>query len=105
MINFYQAGTNEDDITMKLTEIMMVNDIIQRLRATGAKMQMYMEDWDYVQLHVSETEGCTYVKKKTEKDLRKGSAGIIITSEYYRREITHFGGFMQNGRLMPILPS
>lgn len=38
---------------MKLTEIMMVNEIIQRLRATGAKMQMYMEDWDYVQLHVS----------------------------------------------------
>ena len=38
---------------MKLTEIMIVNEIIQRLRATGAKMYTYMDDWDYMQLHVS----------------------------------------------------
>ncbi|GFS26302.1 DNA-directed RNA polymerase subunit [Elysia marginata] len=73
VVSDLKAGTNEDDITMKLTEIMMVNDIIQRLRATGAKMQMYMEDWDYVQLHVallynSETSGIPLSmqpKKKT----------------------------------------
>ncbi|XP_059158515.1 DNA-directed RNA polymerase III subunit RPC1-like [Physella acuta] len=73
VVSDLKSGTNEDDITMKLTEIMMVNEIIQRLRATGAKMQMYMEDWDYVQLHVallynSETSGIPLSmqpKKKT----------------------------------------
>ena len=33
---------NEDDITMKLTEIIFLNDVIQKHRATGAKMQMIM---------------------------------------------------------------
>ncbi|KAK6965965.1 DNA-directed RNA polymerase III subunit RPC1 [Biomphalaria glabrata] len=73
VVSDLKSGTNEDDITMKLTEIMMVNEIIQRLRSTGAKMQMYMEDWDYVQLHVallynSETSGIPLSmqpKKKT----------------------------------------
>ncbi|XP_005098920.1 DNA-directed RNA polymerase III subunit RPC1 [Aplysia californica] len=73
VVSDLKSGTNEDDVTMKLTEIMMVNEIIQRLRATGAKVQMYMEDWDYVQLHVallynSETSGIPLSmqpKKKT----------------------------------------
>ena len=33
---------NEDDVTMKLTEIIFLNDVIQKHRATGAKMQMIM---------------------------------------------------------------
>ena len=47
---------------MKLTEIIFLNDVIVRHRATGAKMQMIMEDWDFLQLQVallynSETSG------------------------------------------------
>lgn len=33
---------NEDDITMKLTEIIFMNNVIQKHKATGAKMQMIM---------------------------------------------------------------
>ncbi|CAH1249658.1 POLR2A [Branchiostoma lanceolatum] len=45
-----KAGTNEDDVTMKLTEILFLNDVIQKHRATGARAQMIMEDWDFLQL-------------------------------------------------------
>uniref|UniRef100_H2ZH13 DNA-directed RNA polymerase subunit n=1 Tax=Ciona savignyi TaxID=51511 RepID=H2ZH13_CIOSA len=45
-----KSGTNEDDLTMKLTEIIFLNDVIQKHRATGAKSQMIMEDWDFLQL-------------------------------------------------------
>jgi len=37
-----QAGTTEDDVTMKLTEILFLNDVIQRHRSQGAKVQMIM---------------------------------------------------------------
>lgn len=32
--------STEDDVTMKLTEIIFLNDVIQRHRSTGAKVQM-----------------------------------------------------------------
>ncbi|XP_062502473.1 DNA-directed RNA polymerase III subunit RPC1-like isoform X2 [Corticium candelabrum] len=44
------AGTNEDDVTVKLSEILFLNDVIRKHRSSGAKMQMIMEDWDYLQL-------------------------------------------------------
>eukprot|EP00794_Sanderia_malayensis_P012251 gene12251-13513_t len=50
VISDLQAGSNEDDITMKLTEIIFLNDVIQKHRSTGAKIQMIMEDWDFLQL-------------------------------------------------------
>ena len=34
--------STEDDVTMKLSEIVFLNDVIQRHRATGAKVQMIM---------------------------------------------------------------
>lgn len=34
--------SNEDDITIKMTEIILLSDIIMKHRATGAKMQMIM---------------------------------------------------------------
>ncbi|XP_065889671.1 DNA-directed RNA polymerase III subunit RPC1-like [Dysidea avara] len=57
-----QAGTTEDDVTMKLTEIVFLNDVIQKHHSTGAPVEMYMESWDYLQLQValyinSETPG------------------------------------------------
>ncbi|XP_048760931.1 DNA-directed RNA polymerase III subunit RPC1-like [Ostrea edulis] len=62
VVSDLKSGTNEDDITMKMTEIMFLNDVIQKHKATGAKMSMIMEDWDYLQLQVallynSETSG------------------------------------------------
>ncbi|XP_015775227.1 PREDICTED: DNA-directed RNA polymerase III subunit RPC1-like [Acropora digitifera] len=50
VVSELQSGTNEDDITMKLTEIIFLNDVITKHRATGAKIQMIMEDWDFLQL-------------------------------------------------------
>ena len=32
--------STEDDVTMKLTEIIFLNDVIQRHRSLGAKVQM-----------------------------------------------------------------
>lgn len=62
VVSDLKSGTNEDDITMKLTEIIFMNNVIQKHKATGAKMQMIMEDWDFLQLQVallynSETSG------------------------------------------------
>ncbi|XP_013774384.1 DNA-directed RNA polymerase III subunit RPC1-like [Limulus polyphemus] len=62
VVSDLKSGTNEDDLTMKLTEIIFLNDVIQKHRASGAKMQMIMEDWDFLQLQCalyinSETSG------------------------------------------------
>lgn len=50
VISELQSGSNEDDLTMKLTEIIFLNDVIRKHRSTGAKVQIVMEDWDYLQL-------------------------------------------------------
>lgn len=62
VVSELKAGTNEDDVTVKLTEIIFLNDVIQKHRTSGAKMQMIMEDWDFLQLQCalyvnSETSG------------------------------------------------
>lgn len=36
------SHSTEDDVTMKLTEILFLNDVIQRHRSQGAKVQMIM---------------------------------------------------------------
>uniref|UniRef100_A0A2D4J2T7 DNA-directed RNA polymerase subunit n=2 Tax=Micrurus lemniscatus lemniscatus TaxID=129467 RepID=A0A2D4J2T7_MICLE len=50
VISDLKSGTNEDDLTMKLTEIIFLNDVIKKHRVSGAKTQMIMEDWDFLQL-------------------------------------------------------
>ncbi|XP_047127085.1 DNA-directed RNA polymerase III subunit RPC1 isoform X1 [Hydra vulgaris] len=50
VISELQAGSNEDDLTMKLTEMIFLNDVIRKHRSTGAKVQIIMEDWDFLQL-------------------------------------------------------
>ena len=42
MVIFFYLFSNEDDLTMKLTEIIFLNDVISKHRATGAKIQMIM---------------------------------------------------------------
>lgn len=50
VVNDMKAGTNEDDLTQKLSEIIMLNDVIKKHCESGAKAQMIMEDWDFLQL-------------------------------------------------------
>lgn len=50
VVSDLKSGTNEDDLTMKLTEIVFLNDVIVKHRLSGAKIQMIMEDWDFLQL-------------------------------------------------------
>lgn len=86
VVSDLKSGTNEDDLTMKLTEIIFLNDVIKKVsaplsprspepdppgtcpghtdtlpphrhapsppqhRISGAKTQMIMEDWDFLQL-------------------------------------------------------
>ncbi|XP_038060034.1 DNA-directed RNA polymerase III subunit RPC1-like isoform X2 [Patiria miniata] len=62
VISDLKAGTNEDDLTVKLTEIIFLNDVIRKHQQAGAKMSMIMEDWDFLQLQCalyinSETSG------------------------------------------------
>ncbi|KDR18934.1 DNA-directed RNA polymerase III subunit RPC1 isoform X1 [Zootermopsis nevadensis] len=62
VVSDLKSGTNEDDLTMKLSEIVFINDVIMKHRQSGAKVQMINEDWDFLQLHCalymnSETPG------------------------------------------------
>ena len=43
-------GTNEDDITMKLAEIIHVNSMLKKTMEKGGLMSLVMEDWDFLQL-------------------------------------------------------
>lgn len=51
VVSDIKAGTTEDHLTMKLSEIVFINDVIQKHRQSGAKVQMYSEDWEFLQLH------------------------------------------------------
>lgn len=62
VISDLKSGTNEDDLTMKLSEILLINDFISKHHSSGAKAQMIQEDWEWLQLHCalfinSETSG------------------------------------------------
>ena len=46
----FKAGTTEDDLTIKLTEIVFLNHTIQKHKAQNARIQMIIEDWDFLQL-------------------------------------------------------
>lgn len=42
---------NEDDLTLKLSEVLFINDVIVKHKQSGAKPQLLHEDWEYLQLH------------------------------------------------------
>ncbi|KAM0788234.1 hypothetical protein ACM66B_001388 [Microbotryomycetes sp. NB124-2] len=48
-----EAATNEDDITVKLTEIIFMNAVIKTGLATGVTAQNLMEQWEFLQLAVA----------------------------------------------------
>jgi len=50
VVSDLKSGTNEDDVTMKITEIVFLNDVIVKHRESGVSMKMLQDDWDYLQL-------------------------------------------------------
>ncbi|KAK3856179.1 hypothetical protein Pcinc_031683 [Petrolisthes cinctipes] len=51
VISELKSGTNEDDITVMLTEIIFLNNLINN-RSTG-KVQSVQDSWEHLQLHVA----------------------------------------------------
>lgn len=45
-----RAGTTEDDITVKLTEILLINDILKRHKHDGTSIKACSETWDQLQV-------------------------------------------------------
>ncbi|KAF1790063.1 RNA polymerase Rpb1, domain 5 [Phytophthora cactorum] len=48
------TGSNEDDITVKLQEIVQVNFALSAALQKGASLKMVMEDWDFLQIQVAQ---------------------------------------------------
>lgn len=44
---------NEDDLTMKQSEIIFINDVIKKHKLSGASVNMYQEGWDFLQLQTA----------------------------------------------------
>lgn len=50
VVSDLKSGTNEDDVTMKMTEIVFLNDVIMKHKQTGATSKTLQDDWDFLQL-------------------------------------------------------
>ena len=77
VISDLETGTNEDDLTIKLSEVIFVNDIINKRQSSGAHMGMIAEDWDFLQLQLalyinSETSGIPFNMRP-----KKPSRGLV----------------------------
>ena len=48
-----EGGSNEDDITIKLTDIVYTNMIIKEALDKGTPVQALMGDWEYLQLQIA----------------------------------------------------
>ncbi|KAL7999807.1 putative DNA-directed RNA polymerase, subunit beta-prime [Plasmopara halstedii] len=48
------TGSNEDDLTVKLQEIVQVNSALRAALQKGASLKMVMEDWDFLQIQVAQ---------------------------------------------------
>ncbi|KAL3274960.1 hypothetical protein HHI36_019736 [Cryptolaemus montrouzieri] len=53
VVSELKAGTNEDDLTMKQSEIIFINDVIRKHKLSGASVNMYQEGWDFLQLQTA----------------------------------------------------
>lgn len=65
----YFPCRTEDDITMKLSEICFLNEVLTKHRESGAKVEMIAEDWDFIQTQCaqvinSEMSGMPVMGKK-----------------------------------------
>jgi DNA-directed RNA polymerase III subunit RPC1 len=48
------GGSNEDDLTVKLQEIIDVNNALRLALKNGATIKMVMEDWEFLQIQVAQ---------------------------------------------------
>jgi DNA-directed RNA polymerase III subunit RPC1 len=53
VVSDLKAGTNEDDLTMRQSEIIFINDVIKKHKLSGASVNMYQEGWDFLQLQTA----------------------------------------------------
>ena len=58
VISDLQSGSNEDDLTMKLTEIIFLNDVIRKQRSTGAPVQKVRCNFF---IRIDKNENCHFV--------------------------------------------
>uniref|UniRef100_A0A6G1S4K2 DNA-directed RNA polymerase subunit n=1 Tax=Aceria tosichella TaxID=561515 RepID=A0A6G1S4K2_9ACAR len=70
-------NTNEDDLTILLSETNLLADVIEKRRATGAIPSLVMEAWDFLQLEIalyinSETSGIPLQNKP-----KKATRGLV----------------------------
>lgn len=70
-------NTNEDDLTILLSETNLMADVIEKRRATGAIPSLIMEAWDFLQLEIalyinSETSGIPLQMKP-----KKATRGLV----------------------------
>ncbi|KAK6011476.1 DNA-directed RNA polymerase subunit A' domain protein, partial [Ostertagia ostertagi] len=47
------SGSTEDDLTVKLAEIILINNVLQKHKEGGAPMKTVMETWDHLQIQVA----------------------------------------------------
>ncbi|XP_045464776.1 DNA-directed RNA polymerase III subunit RPC1 [Harmonia axyridis] len=50
VISELKAGTNEDDLSVKQSEIIFINECIRKHKLSGASSNMFLEGWDFLQL-------------------------------------------------------
>ncbi|XP_044766924.1 DNA-directed RNA polymerase III subunit RPC1 [Coccinella septempunctata] len=53
VISELKAGTNEDDLSVKQSEILFINDCIRKHKLSGASVNMFLEGWDFLQLQTA----------------------------------------------------
>nr|CDJ80258.1 RNA polymerase Rpb1 and RNA polymerase domain containing protein [Haemonchus contortus] len=53
VISEVKSGTTEDDLTMKLSEIILINDVLQKHKKDGAPIKTVTETWDHLQIQVA----------------------------------------------------
>ena len=77
VVSDLKSGTNEDDLTMKLTEIVFLNDVIMKHRQSGAKIQMILEYWDFLQLQCALYINSELFGIPFDRQPKKPSRGLI----------------------------
>ncbi|CAI2350380.1 unnamed protein product [Caenorhabditis sp. 36 PRJEB53466] len=50
VVSEVKSGTTEDDVTMKLMEIMMTNDVLKKHKRDGAPAKVLFETWEHLQI-------------------------------------------------------
>ncbi|KAJ1365444.1 DNA-directed RNA polymerase [Parelaphostrongylus tenuis] len=53
VVSEVKSGTTEDDITMKLCEIILINDVLEKHKKDGATIKTVTEAWDHLQVQVA----------------------------------------------------